>query len=243
MDRSALKLFLRNLKHQQGVTQKKLADDLGLQQGVVSEMISGKRNADRLIDYLTQNYGYVEESDVHLVEEQERSHFTTNSNGIKFYEQEDGSLLMEVRKVPYYALGSPDDEFATLFKDMDEGELVLFPVDKVYHGKYLAFAVDGDSMDDGTRRSFERGDVVLVRELDKDDWMPKLRFDQWNFWVVCWGNCVRLKEIVAQEGSVITLHSLNPSPEYTDFQINLENVSRLFNVIEKNPKPQKYGHK
>lgn len=240
MDRSALKRFLTDLKRNSGVTQKKMADDLGLQQGVVSEMINGKRNADRLINYLAENYGYEEESDVHLVREQEKRPYTTNSNGIRFYEQEDGSLLMEVQKVNYSTLGSPISEYDSLSKISEETEMVLFPAEKVYHGKYYAFEVDGDSMDDGTRRSFERGDVVLVRELDKVDWKPKLHIGKWSHWVVCWGNCVRLKQITKQEGDEITLHSLNPSPEYTDFTLNLNDVSRLFNVIMKEPKTIKY---
>lgn len=244
MDRSALKNFLRNLKHQKGVTQKRLADELGLQQGVVSEMINGKRNDERLISHLMMTYGYTEEkSDVKPVVEQEKRHYTTNSNGVKFYEQEDGTLLMEVPKIPFPALGSPSDEFASLLKEIDENEVVLFPAEKVYHGKYYAFEVEGDSMDDGSRRSFERGDIVLVRELDKEDWMPRLHISQWPYWVVCWGNCIRLKEIIAQDENVITLHSLNPSPEYTDFDIDLANVYRLFNVIEKKPKPQRFGLK
>ena len=164
MDRSALKNFLKKLKHQRGVTQKRLADELGLQQGVVSEMINGKRNDERLISHLMMSYEYTEEkSDVKPVVEQEKRHYTTNSNGVKFYEQENGTLLMEVPKIPFPALGSPCDEFASLLKEIDENEVVLFPADKVYQGKYYAFEVEGDSMDDGTRKSFERGDIVLVR--------------------------------------------------------------------------------
>lgn len=242
MDKEELKRALKKFLREKKITQVELSEKMQIQQSIISDMINGKRNPERLVDYLANNYGFVQDADVRIVEEQEKRPYTTNSHGVKFYEQEDGSLLMEVPKVPYYALGSSDDEFATLL-NTEDNELVLFPVDKVYHGKYLTFEIIGDSMDNGSRKSFERGDLVLVRELDKSDWMPKLRYDKWNFWVICWGNCVRLKQIVSQEGNIITLHSLNPSPEYTDFQIDLDNVSRLFNVIEKKPKTQKYGYK
>ena len=243
MDRSALKNFLKKLKHQRGVTQKRLADELGLQQGVVSEMINGKRNDERLISHLMMSYEYTEEkSDVKPVVEQEKRHYTTNSNGVKFYEQENGTLLMEVPKIPFPALGSPCDEFASLLKEIDENEVVLFPADKVYQGKYYAFEVEGDSMDDGTRKSFERGDIVLVRELDKTDWLPRLYINKWPFWVVVFGNSVRLKQIVAQdeESGTITLHSLNPSPEYTDFTLHMDEIQYLYNVILKKPKQIRY---
>ena len=227
---------------------------MGIKEGNLSDMINGKngRKIVRLIAHLNDKYNGKfdipdeekenEVSDVHLVEEQDKRPYTTNSNGIKFYEQEDGSLLMEVPKVGLNVLGSPDDEFADLPNLSDEYETELIPVDKVYHGKYFTFEVDGDSMDDGTRDSFERGDFVVVRELDRSDWQPKLHISKWKNWVVCWNNCVRLKQIIQQEGDIITLHSLNPSPEYTDFDLDLNNVSRLFNVIMKKPKPIRYGN-
>lgn len=178
------------------------------------------------------------EGDVTLVElpdSETATLYKKNSVGIRFLKQGE-QLMMEVPLVPYNALGSPEDEYAALLSDREGGEVKLYPVDKVYHGKYFAFEVDGDSMDDGTRRSFGRGDTVLVRELDRDDWQPRLHLKEWPYWVVCWGNCVRLKEITKQEGDIITLHSLNPSPEYTDFTLDLNHVYRLFNVVQVQPK-------
>ena len=181
------------------------------------------------------------EGDVSLViaDEDEPKPFTTNSNGVRFYKQGE-RLLMEVPLVSYNALGSPDDEYAVLNCDRDGGEFERFEVEKVYHGKYYSFIVDGDSMNDGSRDSFQRGDKVLVRELDRDDWLPKLHIKDWPFWVVCWGNNVRLKEIVSQDEDTITLHSLNPSPEYTDFALRLCDVNHLFNVVQVLPKPRYY---
>lgn len=97
-------------------------------------------------------------------------------------------------------------------------------------------------MDDGSRRSFENGDTVIVRELPRDEWAPKLRIKDWPFWVVVWNNCVRVKQIVSQDetAGTITLHSLNPSPEYTDFTLSLDDVSRLLNVIRHIPHPILY---
>lgn len=169
--------------------------------------------------------------------EQGAEPYTTNSHGVRYMKREDGKLIIKVPIVPYYALASPDDEF---LPERFGADTTTFEVDKIGRGKYYAFEVDGDSMDDGTRDSFQRGDIVLVRELDKDDWMPHLHISCWRFWVVCWGNNVRLKEIISQEGSVITLHSLNPSPEYCDFSLDLSQVSRLFNVIKHKPKERSF---
>lgn len=230
---AALGRFLKENK----IKQVDLQREMGIRQSIISDMLNGKRNADRLVQYLGEKYGFRPTHDVSMVVNQETRPYTTNSNGVRFYEQQDGKLMMQVPVVEYNALGSLGDDFTPLYKDRDEEELVFFYAEKVYHGKYIAFKVNGDSMDDGTRKSFQRGDIILVRELDKQDWMPKLHIADWPYWVVCWGNNIRLKEIVNQDERTITLHSLNPSPEYTDFQLNLENVHRLFNVIEIQPKP------
>lgn len=192
------------------------------------------------IDWLITGEGNKYNDDVRPANTEEPQPFTENKHGNRFFKRSDGQLFVEVPLVPYNAIGSPDDEFAELIADRSRYKSVSFEVDRVGHGRYFAFEVDGDSMDDGTRGSFERGDIVLVRELDRDDWMPKLHFSKWRFWVVCWGNCVRLKEIIAQDEGTITLHSLNPSPEYTDFTLHLSDVRRLFNVIKKIPKTVDY---
>lgn len=90
---------------------------------------------------------------------------TVNSHGNRFMQTPSG-MLMEVPVVPFAAMGSPLDEFAELIRD-NGFEHVSFPVDGVHHGSYYAFRVEGDSMDDGTRDSFQPGDIVLVRELDR----------------------------------------------------------------------------
>ena len=151
---------------------------------------------------------------------------------------------MEAPLVPFNALGSPEDEFASLAADREDWQMEVFEVDDVHHGDYVSFQVDGDSMDDGTYNGFRRGDIVLVRKLSRDLWLPKLYFNKWPYWVVAFGNCVRLKQIVAQdeETGEITLHSLNPSPEYTDFTLNLNDVHLLYNVVLKKPKQVRYGN-
>lgn len=174
---------------------------------------------------------------IELPDNSSAEEYTVTSNGTRFLKRHDGQLLMEVATVPIAALGSPEDEYATINESYGD-ERLLVEVDGVHHGKYFAFHVEGDSMDDGTRRSFEAGDTVIVRELPRDEWAPKLHIRQWPFWVVCWGNNVRIKQIINQDDDVITLHSLNPSPEYCDFTLRLAEVSRLFNVIQVIPKIQ-----
>lgn len=227
--------------------------EVGLSNGYIKNLKSQPREA--VIGKITQTFPELNRvwlltgegqmlntSDVVPKVEQEMRPYTTNNNGVVFHEQQSGELLMEVPIVPFDALGSMSDDYTELVASREEGQTMTFPVDAVHHGKYFAFVVDNDSMDDGSRESFQKGDVVLVRELDRQDWQPSLHINRWRFWVVCFGNNIRIKEIVAQdaEAGTITLHSLNPSPEYTDFTLSLDNVSHLFNVIQVQPKQRVY---
>ena len=163
--------------------------------------------------------------------------YTTTKNGTEFQERPDGKIVMQVPIVTIAALGSPENEYATLIED-GTWETMPFLVDGVHHGKYFAFRIEGDSMDNGTYDGFRRKDIVLVRELARDKWLPRLHYTQWPYWVIAWGNNVRIKQIIGQDDrGNITLHSLNPSPEYTDFTLCLEGISRLFNVIQHIPHP------
>lgn len=96
--KSALKKFLR----ENHITQSELSAGMKLGQSQISDMINGKRRPDRLYDYLNDKYGTdfsdspEPVADVHRVENQEIRPYHTNSNGIRFYEQQDGQLSMQV---------------------------------------------------------------------------------------------------------------------------------------------------
>lgn len=241
-----LMALIGKIKIKFGLNQAEIAKKLGVSRQYLSDVLNGRYPYnDELRKRFSDNFPKLDgeiTSDVTEVTVQTSEPYTTNSFGVKYRKREDGQLLIQVPIIPYSALGSPSDEFTPPILDEDEYETEVFEVDRIGHGKYYAFRVDGDSMDDGTRRSFARGDVILARELDKAEWMPHLRINRWRFWVVAFGNNIRLKEIVAQDDATgdITLHSLNPSPEYTDFTLHLADVYRLFNVIRKNSRSEAY---
>lgn len=186
--------------------------------------------------WLLTGEGEMLNSDISPVAASEIVEVDENTHGVRFARTSNG-MRIDVPLVPFTAMASPVDEFAELIQ-ANGCERASFPVDGIHHGSYFAFRVEGDSMDDGTFNGFRPGDIVLVRELDRQDWAPKLHISKWPFWVICWDNCVRLKQIVGQTGDSITCHSLNPSPEYCDFTLPLGGVKRLFNVVQVQPKPR-----
>lgn len=118
----------------------------------------------------------------------------------------------------------------------DEGYIDSLPtmpviVDKTYHGRYMIFEAEGDSMDDGTRNSICDGDKLLCREVRRDLWLPKLHINDWYFVIVHRTEGIAIKQITAQdENGNITCHSLNDM--FNDYSINLDDVAEIYNVIK-----------
>lgn len=112
---------------------------------------------------------------------------------------------------------------------------IPFIVDKEYKGRYLAFEVKGDSMDDGSKRSLEQGDVLLVREVEKIHWENKLHYKQWDAFVIAHvTEGIIVKQIIDHDVAkgIITCHSLNPSPQYSDIKLNVLEIVGIFNVVK-----------
>ncbi|MGQ0739754.1 MAG: S24 family peptidase, partial [Bacteroidota bacterium] len=96
-------------------------------------------------------------------------------------------------------------------------------------GKYIVIEVNGDSMDDGNKRSICDGDKLLVKELDKTLWRSKLNIKNYIFAIVHREGVV-IKQIIDHdpEKAVIVCHSWNSM--YKDFKIKLTDVFQLFYV-------------
>lgn len=163
--------------------------------------------------------------------------------GIKYYDLGDNKYKMRVPFVPYNAHARYAFETSEPIQQEKEGwGEIDFIVDRIGHGSYMAFEIKGDSMDDDSKRSFSQGDKVLVRELDQIHWKDGIRYNQYPFWIIVLNNTILCKEIIDHniESGEITCHSLNPSPEYSDFTISLNEVYRLFNVVQKVSAPINY---
>lgn len=100
-------------------------------------------------------------------------------------------------------------------------------------GNYVAFEVKGDSMDDNTRNSICQGDIVLGCELKKEYWLFRLHFPK-VFVIVHRENGIIIKEVIDHDVTtgIIRCHSWNPSPEFRDFSLNLEEIHQMFYIKE-----------
>jgi SOS-response transcriptional repressor LexA len=104
--------------------------------------------------------------------------------------------------------------------------------DREGKGTYMAFEVKGDSMDDGTRNSYEQGDIIIARQISQHHWQNKLHIHKYDFVVVHKTEGILLKKIIKHDTTkgTITLHSLNPL--YDDLTVSLNDVAEIFNVIK-----------
>lgn len=158
-----------------------------------------------------------------------------NNSNTKFTEISPGRYRMKVDLVPYqaragYLSGFGDHPY---IEELPKHEVT---VTKYHSGKYLAFEVSGDSMNDGSIKSIPDGSIITGRILDKQLWRPKLHTHNYDYWIFVHkyeGILVKMiKEQNAETGD-ITLASLNPNKElYPDQVINLIDVHEILNVVK-----------
>jgi len=101
-----------------------------------------------------------------------------------------------------------------------------------------AFRVNGDDMDDGTRDSFQDGDIILCREISRADRRKAVACADGSFWVIIYNDATLLRQITgtSEDGAAIVCHSLNLAAKLPDVTIEIDDVSRLFQVVQLLPK-------
>lgn len=138
---------------------------------------------------------------------------------------------MEVPFVPVHAQAG----YPTGYGDMEYiDSLPTIPVivDKTYKGKYRVFEAKGDSMDDDTRRAIWDRDRLLCREVARIHWKYKLHIHDWVFVIVHKHKGITIKEITHHDVEKGIIHCKPWNPLYEEFDLNLDDVAELYNVIE-----------
>lgn len=259
MDKQAFGRRLEQLMKDYDVSNYKLAKDLTISKTTVSNYISGdtKPNStiiDQICLYFRVNkdwiiYGEGEKYAVDIEHIIPRLNVISpqpiKSTEDETFNNKNGNQFLELPNGQFYML-MPLAEFkiqAGLLSHYQDADFLMelgqhgILVDKAVQGRYVAFRVSGDSMDDGSSEAIPRNSIVATRELQRHLWTSKLRYKDFPYWVIysTQSKMPLLKEITEHnvEEGYIVCHSLNDSPEFQDFKLNMNDVQALFYVIEK----------
>lgn len=232
-------LQIRQKREELGLTQKELADLIGASRETIINYEKGRPIPKSKSEIL---HKVLEPASIYnkIVNSEEVVSVTDdfeNKNGNRFIPLPNGQfyMLMPLAEFNVQAgfLGTYQD--ADFLMDLSQHGIL---VDKTVKGRYVAFRVNGDSMDDGSNNAITRNSVVSTRELQRHHWEGKLRYRDFPYWVIytTQSKMPLLKEIIEHntEEGYIVCHSLNDSPEFTDFKLHLNDIQALFYVIDVN---------
>jgi len=155
----------------------------------------------------------------------------------KFIEISPGRYRMGVDLVPVHAqagylTGYADKEY------IEELPKHYITVDRFVRGKYMAFEISGDSMDNGDiKEAMPHGTIATGREVKRELWVSRLHNHQWPNWILVHKTeGIVAKQIAKQclETGTLTLRSLNPDKDrYPDFDVQIDDLVQIFNVVKR----------
>jgi len=228
---------IRERREKLGLTQKELADMIGSSRETVINYEKGRPIPKSKLDILKR---VLEEGSAYAkpIKGQEVVKIGDNfenKNGNQFIELPNGQfyMLMPLAEFKIQAGFLSNYQDVDFLMDLSQHGIL---VDKPVQGRYVAFRVNGDSMDDGSSNAITRNSIVSTRELQRHLWEGKLRFKDFPYWVIytTQSKMPLLKEITEHnvEEGYIVCHSLNDSPEFSDFRLHMNDIQALFYVID-----------
>lgn len=102
---------------------------------------------------------------------------------------------------------------------------------------YTIFTVLCDSMDNGLRNSFERGDRIFTVPVSIDE----LKENQRGFWLIKTDCSVLFKQITGydKDSDTFMCHSLNPS--FEDILVDAGKIEKAYRVVRKKGRSVTYS--
>ncbi|MBR1526426.1 MAG: LexA family transcriptional regulator [Prevotella sp.] len=222
--RERLAAFIESL----GISQNEFARSCGLAQGLVSRITDNAQESTfQKIQsrYPQLNMYWLRTGEGQMLDEQPQAHpdFSTYSERVIYV-----PLVSQYAHGGYIS-GFADEEY------LKQLPVIPFIVEQDARGRYIAFEVRGDSMDDGTRQSYAQGDIVLSREVEKEMWDVQFDISHTDF-VIVMNDGIIFKRIISHDvlNHKITVHSFNPI--FDDMVIDLADIKQIFSVILKQQK-------
>ena len=142
-----------------------------------------------------------------------------------------------------YLLSSPLDTVRNQMEYIEKRESYLFVsslvrmgfiVDQVSVSTYIAFEVANNSMNNGLAEGIPEKAVVLGKQVNVRELRRKIDSGT-ALWILVYKDSIMCKKITAydKKKGTIVCHSLNDSPEYPDFELQIDDVKQFFVIIKK----------
>lgn len=231
-------LILKQLRAEKNITQSQLAEIIGV--GLRMVQLYEKENANiprKRLDKIAE-YFEMRIDELYAREVKEAGViYEKGVSGLKkahtIQKLEPGKYLLSAPVI----MGKRQGEFIVHIDDMkylNSLPRIGFMVEQVAVGNYLAFEVTNNAMDNGQVNALPQKSIVLGKLITPKQVVKQIEGGN-SYWVLVYGNSIMCKEITHYDkvAKTIRCHSLNNSPEYSDFEVPVAEVVAFYKIIKK----------
>lgn len=253
MDKTLILNRLKKLKNFN--TDKELADFLGISKSTLSNwyhrnsldydllfskceqneiafILGHTDSLDEINSFNEPNDRYNKTSEVSYLDDSiEAEVFYNEKTGNKYLIYPDGTIRIEVIKIPFLAYASYIECFDDEVKLSNEFSTITFKVDHVGRGKYLGFESKGNSMWNNGGYDTPSGADILGREVGRHLWLTGFHKSKYGF-ILITKAAIYHKDIekLDNDGNLI-LASRNPNDKSFKYPIN--DVYEIYHVVKR----------
>lgn len=234
--------IIKQLREKKGTKQPELAEAIGVSPRTIQ--LYERENANIPIKNLTKIAAYFDLSiaELYLKEFNDfRGPYTIKKqsfakHGSVFYPLDHGKYLAMTPLVllEEYAKYTQTIRGGTPEKNVFQ---IGFVLDAVEEEAYRAFEISGDSMNDQSIEAIPNKSIVLGVNFAKENFTTtNVNAKTWDqYYVLVCHDRIMCKHVTGfnKEKASIHCHNLNPSPEYQDFEVLLEDLLQVFRIIKK----------
>lgn len=171
------------------------------------------------------------ESEAKFFDDSQEPEILHNTNGNKYLVYPDGTIRIEVIKIPFNAHASYIECYHDEVILKEEFSTITFKVDHIGRGNYIGFESIGDSMWNNGGYDTPSGADMLGREVGKHLWLNGFHKTRYGFVIISKKGIWHKDITELKENGKITLSSRNPQSK--PFECSLNDVLQIFHVIKR----------
>lgn len=174
---------------------------------------------------------YEIQNEAKLFDDSQEPEILKNSNGNKYYIYPDGTIRIEVIKIPFSAHASYVECYNDEVVLKEEFSTITFKVDHIGRGNYVGFESIGESMWNNGGYDTPSGADMLGREVGKHLWCNGFHNTKYGFVIISKEGIWHKDITCLKEDGNLTLSSRNPESKPFDYPIN--DILQVFHVIKR----------